>query len=336
MNKDTIDALKEKACLQIEFILDSFGVEYKERYDRIVAPCPVHGGDRADAFSWHVNKCMWRCFSRGCEEKTGADVIGLIRALKDCTFKEAVDHLYKLIGGNLSSEEIKALRDKRANRDFIEQANKRVEHSKIYPSDSPKRLVPHDYLESRGYPDWLLKKYQIGACLTPGQYMTNRIVIPVTNMKGEIVGFTGRTLDENWQDKKIPKWKHSYGSWVSCNLFNIQYAAPFVEEHGVAILCEGPLDVLRFEQAGVRNSVAILGKKFYPDQMNILAAAGATKILDALDTDVAGQSGSKNILKTASYLFEIERAKIHEGKKDIGDSPVLWISEEYSKYVHAA
>jgi DNA primase len=332
MKRDRIDALKEKANLRIEDVLDSLGLDYRERYNYVVAPCPIHGGDRRDALSWHLDRGIWKCFSRGCEELTGSDIFGLIRGIRDCTFMQAVKYLEGLLGNQLDPAEIKRLKDLRENREFIQANKRKAEQNRTYPRSVLDRLKRHTYLESRGYPEWVVDKYHIGACLEPGRYMSNRIVVPVTNLKGELVGFTGRTFDPDYVSKRIPKWKHSLGSWVSVNLFNIDNAAPHIQSSGAVILCEGPLDVLRLEQAGIHNGVAILGKKFYPQQMTILAGVGATRIIDALDNDAAGQSGSRGVLKTASYLFDIERANVPAGCKDVGEMSIGQIRESFCEF----
>jgi DNA primase len=332
MKKDKINAIKEVANLKIEEIFDALGINYRERYNYIVSTCPVHGGDRADAFSWHLDRGIWKCFSRECEAEFGSDIIGLIRGIKSCSFNESVGFLGRFINMKMNPVEIQRLRDKRENRDFIQAAKKKVQRSKVFNPDCLTRLKQHTYLETRGYPRWLIEKYHIGACLESGRYMSNRIVIPVINIKGEIVGFTGRTLNANWKELKIPKWKHSLGSWVSHNLFNINFAAPFIKESGIVILCEGPLDVLRLEQAGIHNGVAILGKKFYTSQMTILVGTGATQLLDALDNDAAGRVGSLGVMKTAKCLFDVERVKIPDGRKDIGEMSIEEIKEAFDGY----
>ncbi len=335
MKRDKLNAIKEVANLRIEEIFEALGINYRERYNYVVAACPIHGGDRPDAFSWHLDRGMWKCFSRGCEEDTGSDIFGLIRGIKECGFKDAVEFLSKFINMSLDPEEISRLKDQRANKDFILATKRKEQRSKVYSPECLMRLKQHSYLETRGYPRELIEKYHIGACLGYGRYMSNRIVIPVINLKGEIVGFTGRTLDPDWAGKKIPKWKHSLGNWVSHNLFNINSAAPHIEEAGTVIVCEGPLDVLRLEQAGVHNSVAILGKKFYASQMTILTGVGATKIIDALDNDAAGNVGSLGIMKTAHCLFDVERAKIPEGRKDVGEMELEEIRNVFNECIKA-
>lgn len=332
MDRQKLDAIKEVANIRIEDILDALGIEYNARYNSVVSTCPVHGGDRHDAWSWHVDRAFWSCFSRDCHKEFGSDIFGLIRGVKDCSFMEAVDFVKKFVDTSMTKEEIQKLRDQRQNREFIQAQKRKQQASQVFDPECLNRLEKHDYLVHRGYPEWLIDKYHIGACLQPHRYMTNRIVVPVLNVKGEIVGFTGRTLDQNWQDKNIPKWKHSLGAWTHQNLFNIYYAAPYIRKTGIAILCEGPLDVLRLEEAGVHNGVAILGKKFHTGQMNILIAEGAITLLEALDNDTAGRIGGSSVLKTARTIFDIKRVKIPEGRKDIGEMSVEEIKEAFNVY----
>lgn len=335
MNRDKLNAIKEVANLRIEEILDALGINYRERYNYVVAACPIHGGDRKDAFSWHLDRGIWKCFSRECEAEHGADIIGLIRGIKKCGFKAAVKYIGQFINLSLPPEEIKRLKDQRENRDFIQAQQRKKQLNKIYDPRCLLKLKQHTYLETRGYPRDLIEKYHIGACLEPNRYMSNRIVVPVCNINGEIVGFTGRTLNPNWKELQIPKWKHSLGAWTSHNLFNINFAVSFIKENGAVIVCEGPLDVLRLEQAGIHNSVAILGKKFHPGQMSILASAGAIKLLNGLDNDAAGNVGTLGLMKTAACLFDIERVKIPEGRKDIGEMTIDEIRSELYEFATA-
>lgn len=333
MKRDELDAIKELANVKIEEILEALSIEYVSRYNYITAPCPIHGGDRKDAWNWRNEKGDWKCFSRGCHDSLGSDIFGLVRGVQNCNFWEAVNFVKTFIDLDLSPKEIQDLKDKRENRAFVQSTLRKEEALRVFDPSCLDKLTYHDYLEKRGYPRWLVSKYRIGACLESGRYMSNRVVIPVLNVNNDIVGFTGRTLDTNWQDRSIPKWKHSSGSWVSHNLFNINNAASHIKETGTVVLCEGPLDVLRLEEAGVRNSVAILGKTFYDSQMSILVELNTFTIIDALDNDKAGRIGGKALQKAGKILFDVVRAHIPEHRKDVGEMSIEEIRNEFKKMV---
>lgn len=332
MNKSEIVALKTLAELQIEDIFNSLGIEYREKYHSLVGCCPVHGGDNKGAFSYHVERGIWKCFSRSCDEIHGSDVFGLVQGIRGCSFMEAAAWLRQFVNMDLSDEEIKEIRDARVNKDFIVTVRRRRSQDNTYPLECLKKLVWHDYLVTeRKFPVELVKEYHIGACLTPKMYMSNRVVIPVINTNGEIVGFTGRTLDKDWKRKGFPKWKHSLGSWVEVNVFNAHKAAKHIEESGFAIVCEGPFDVLRLEQAGIHNGVAILGKKLHPGQLTVLMNMGATKLILALDNDKAGKIGTSGALKTARCLFDIDIFVPPEHRNDIGEMSVEELKEAFNE-----
>jgi len=318
----TLETIRELANLQVEDIFNSLNIQYRERYHSLTGPCPIHCGDNQGAFSFHVERGIWKCFSRGCDEKFGGDIFGLIRGMRECEFKEAVEYVKQFINLEMSHEDVKRLKDSKSNKDYILSIEKREEQTKYHWS-CLKKLAWHDYLvERRGYPRWLVEEYHIGACLTPNLYMSGRVVFPAVNLSGEIVGFTGRTLDDGWKEKKIPKWKHSKGSWTSHNVFNEYRAAASIKQSGVAILCEGPLDVLRFEQAGVRNSLGIFGKQLSNEQMTAMMNLGATKVILALDNDTAGKIGAARSMKLASCLFDVEQKELPSHRKDVGEMTV--------------
>jgi len=148
--------------------------------------------------------------------------------------------------------------------------------------------------------------------------MSNRVVFPIFNKEKEIVGFTGRTLFSDWEDREIPKWKHSKDYNAECNLFNIDNAQKHIQESGEAIIVEGPLDVLRLEEAGVHNSVAVLGKSLHNGQMTLLMEIPTFKLRVAFDADKAGKSGAQGVVKRAKCFFDVEIIKLPEGK-DAGD-----------------
>jgi 5S rRNA maturation endonuclease (ribonuclease M5) len=325
---EDVKTIKELAGLKIEEIFDALGIDSREKYHSLVGPCPVHGGNRKDAFSYHVERGIWKCFSRSCDEKYGSDIFGLVQGVRECTFKQAVSWTKGFVNTNLTDEQVQEIRDSRSNKDFIVAVQRKKSQTKTYSVEVLKKLAWHDYLvEERGYPRGLIESYQIGACLRPGLYMSNRVVIPVINMTGEIVGFTGRTLQKDWKSRGIPKWLHSRGAWIEVNVFNAHRAANFVKESEHVIICEGPLDVLRLEEAGFHNGVAILGKKLHNGQLTTLMNMGATRLTLALDNDTAGKIGMSSAMKTAKCLFDIDILELPEHRNDIGEMTIDELTE---------
>ena len=316
---NNIDTIKELANLKVHEILSDLGINYTDRYHSLTAPCPIHGSDRIDSWSYHVDRGIWRCFSRDCDKKYDSDIFGLVKGMKSCSFGEAVDYIKKFVDLNISKEKLKAILDARNNREFVIKTKRTNKQNKIYPEECLSTLEYHGYLESRGFSRTTVEEYHVGIGKSTGKYMSNRIVFPVRNINGEIIGFTGRSLFEDWKERGIPKWLHSRDLDVKNNLFNIDRAKRNLVEKESAIIVEGPLDVLRLEDSGIRNSVAIFGKKMYSPQMFILMSLGVVKLYLALDNDAAGQSGTDEIVKLTRNFFNVKVVKLPKNKKDIGE-----------------
>jgi len=319
-NSETIKIIKDLANLKIHEILDDLGIEYKDRYHSLTAPCPIHGSNRHDSWSWHIDRGIWKCFSRNCDVRYNADIFGLVKALKSYSFVEAIQYVKRFVDLNISSEELKKIRDERQNREFVIKTKGTKAKGIVYPENCLSSLEYHGYLEEeRGFSREIVEEYHVGVGKSTGRYMSDRIVFPIRNIDGGIIGFTGRTLYEDWKARRIPKWLHSRDYDAKHNLFNIDRAKGPITLLAEVIICEGPLDVLRLEDAGVRNSVAILGKTLYNEQMQILMNVQAFKLKLALDNDAAGISGMHAAVKTASNFFNVDVVNLPEGRNDIGD-----------------
>lgn len=318
LSRKELDAIKEIANKNIAVILDSLQVTYTERYSYLCGPCPIHKGRNPGAFSWHVDMGLYQCFSRGCHTKHGKDIFGLVSGITGCSFMDAVEYVKKTC--QIEKVDVDTISQRVQDKKFVDAINKKNRPFKTFPEESLKKLRYHIYLETRGYPKELIESYQIGISGDEYKKMSNRIIIPVRNINGQIVGFTGRTLYEDWKERNIGKWENNSGFDKENNLFNIDRAAPFIRETGVAILTEGPLDVLRLEQAGIHNSVAIFGRKLHNGQIGLLLSCCASTLVLALDNDVAGQTGIEDAIRTAKNFFAIKRMNV--GEKDVGEMSI--------------
>lgn len=330
---DETRILKEKANANIHDILDLLEVAYNDRYIYLNGPCPIHGGDKRDGWSWHLNKGVWQCYTAQCHGEHATDIYGLICAIKGCGFIQAKNWLKKVIGSTSTREEAKEVMDSISNREFINQTQRFVAKKKIYDPEVLDRLIYHHYLETRGYPKELIERYHAGIGKRANKYMSDRLIFPIVDIEGHIVGFTGRTLLEDYESLGIPKWKHSKDYQASSNLFNINNAAKHIRECGTVIIVEGPLDVLRLEQHGIHNSVALLGKILHNRQMTLLMSVPCDNIKFALDADAAGKSGMKKAVELAKSFFGVEVVELPEGK-DCGDLTGEEIRRIFGEYIY--
>lgn len=127
-------------------------------------------------------------------------------------------------------------------------------------------------------------------------FFRNRLMFPLTNIEGKIVGFCGRSFPEYSQDKKEPKYL--FNSSDRCKKENLLYRffehKQDIQEKKEVILCEGFFDVISFYKIGMKNTVAVLGTHLNRNQMISLKSI-ASKIIIALDEDDAGKIATEKM-----------------------------------------
>lgn len=137
---------------------------------------------------------------------------------------------------------------------------------------------------------------------SPGKYFDffrNRLIFPIWNEQGRVVGFSARQIDK---DQGGGKYVNSVESPIFKKgriLYGLNFARPDIPGKGSVILCEGQMDVIAMHAAGCTNAVAPQGTAFGDDQAAILRRYTDTVLL-ATDADSAG---FKAVLKDAAILL---------------------------------
>ena len=137
---------------------------------------------------------------------------------------------------------------------------------------------------------------------TPGKFFDffrNRLIFPIWNEQGRVVGFSARQIDP---DQGGGKYVNSVESPIFKKgrlLYGLNFARPEIPKKGCVVLCEGQMDVIAMHTAGCTHAVAPQGTAFGEDQAAILRRYTDTVVL-ATDSDNAGM---KAILKDAAILL---------------------------------
>lgn len=127
----------------------------------------------------------------------------------------------------------------------------------------------------------------------------NRIMFPIANKSGKIIGFTGRTLST---DKNIPKYLNSGDTPIFCKgneLFALNVARNEIKKEDRVYLVEGNFDVVRLHQIGIVNTIAPCGTALTIEQAKLLKLY-TNKVTLIYDGDAAGQ---KAMAKNAEILI---------------------------------
>ncbi len=278
--EEHVESLMDELDLPIE--------EYTVSLRDIRGCAPCHDGDNPTGWIYYVDKGKWFCWTEGCHKEYGSDLIGLVRVVKNCSFKEAVLWSNNFLS-NKNGVTAKELEEKKKSRVSIKR-DFWQEHTdqKIFHKSILKKLdTAVKYARFRRL-SWAIMR-KMGAGYARKGRLGGRVVLPVRNIDGNIVGFTGRKIHDNMNG---PKWFHKFKTDI--NLFNIDRAAKFIKETGSSTIfvVEGPWDMIKMEMAGFPNTVACFGVYLSTGQTEILNKIGVNNIILGLDNDDAGNKNS--------------------------------------------
>lgn len=298
--------------------------------------CPFHS-EKTPSFSVSTDKQIYHCF--GCGK--GGSVINFIMEIENLSFPEAVEFLAKRVGMTVPEEnrndpqarrreQLLAL-NKDAARFFYDQfrapagraAQDYALRRELTPATVKKfglGFAPDTWdsltnaMKSKGYSEGLL--FQAGLVRkgkNGGVYDTfrNRLMFPVFDVRGNIIGFSGRILGDG-----EPKYMNSPETPVfskSRNLFGMNLAKK--TKLGYIILCEGNVDVVSMHQAGFDNAVASLGTALTPEQARLISRY-VNEVVIAYDNDGAGQKATQRAIGILEKLDVRVRVLTMEGAKD--------------------
>ena len=269
--------------------------------------CPFHS-EKTPSFSVSPDKQIYHCF--GCGK--GGGVINFIMEIENLSFPEAVEFLAKRAGMAMPQEENDRESRKRSRMLALNRDAARFFYTQL---STPQGGAARDYMAKRrigpataknfgigfapdtwdslekamrekGYTDFelfdagLVRKGQKG-----GYYDTfrNRLMFPVIDVRGNVIGFSGRILGDG-----EPKYMNSPETLVfnkSRNLFALNLAKK--SKSGYIILSEGNIDVVSLHQAGFDSAVASLGTSLTPEQARLISRY-TNQVIIAYDNDGAG------------------------------------------------
>lgn len=352
LTSDMKKQIRNHANRNIAYLLDQLGVEFDDRGDGLIqacCPCSQHGGDRSNhtAWSWRIDLGKWVCWSHHCEEDRGNDIFGLVSSVKGTNFRETVNW----IKTTLEAKDVD-LDEEVSDPENLHRGNKLHIHEPL-AEDNLKFLTPDpQYLLNRGFDIDVLRRYDVGLWQRVGTYMNDRVVFPVRDHDGHLVGYTGRTVHpEEYFTKrglKYMKWVHGrhYNRWpqrgdlfTSSILFNLNRAKRYLSLSKKLILVEGPLDGMKLEEAGVHNWVATLGTSFCHAHRTLLVKYGVTDLYVAYDNDnpedyasgeSPGEKGWQRMARIVGDLFELHRVELPAGK-DCGDLEVEQLQQIFKE-----
>ena len=282
--------------------------------------CPYHG-EKTPSFTVFPATQTFHCFGCG----AGGDAITFVMRSENLDYMPAVEFLAKRAGITIEVSDNKG--EKGISRQRIYEMNlaaAKYFRSCLFDSEIGRAGMEY-FAQKRGLSPIVIKHFGLGYApdgfgsltnhmhklgftdeeLIVGflcgksqktgrayDYFRNRVIFPIINASGDIIGFGGRVLDDS-----KPKYLNSSdtpGFNKSKNLFALNFAKNHCAER--MILCEGYMDVIALHAAGFENAVATLGTALTMDQARLLAKRTKQVIL-SYDSDGAGQAATRRAVK---------------------------------------
>jgi DNA primase len=290
-SKEGVEFLKEVCNENIEIIFDHLGIDVNDQGRYFNCPCPFHLGDNPRGFSWQKELGIWQCFTHNCQDETGSDVFGLVIASCRTSFPEAVKILQDLVGREYDVETIERIRNKKVinNINVVKKKTIPEEHLNVLGWDP---MVVSYMVQERGFSDSVLREFDIRYAKRPGTLFYKRIVLPIRDEDGDLVGATARWANKDTGGR--PKWLHEGN--VNDYLYGFYKTHEHIQRTEKIVLVEGPLGVIKLWEAGIRNAVAVFGTSISRRQQRAILASGAYKLYVAFDNDLAGNRAADRVL----------------------------------------
>jgi DNA primase len=288
--------------------------------------CPFHS-EKTPSFVVNPERQIYHCFGCG----TGGNVITFVMEQDKVGFFEAIQVLAKRAGIDLPRVE----RDSRRTEenDLFFAANEFAASFYQRALDNEEGRVARAYLQSRGIASETARAFRLGfapdrwdalliaakrSALSPrileragllleredrsGYYdrFRGRVIFPILNLTGQVVGFGGRSLSEGERDAKYLNSPETPIYQKGKSLYGLYQAKGQIRAQEQSIVVEGYLDLLTAHQAGWTNVVATLGTALTIEQARLLSRY-ATETVLVYDPDAPG---TKAALRGVEVMLE--------------------------------
>ena len=299
-------------------------VTLKRKGANYQACCPFHN-EKTPSFVVSPSKGLFKCFGCG---KAG-NAVTFVMEHESITYPEALKVVAKKYGIEIREKEMTEEDIRRNdNRESMFALNSWVSDYFIrYMAENQEEGIPVGmsyFRSSRGFSEATIRKFGLGMCPSKGDKMTTdalkagykeeflvatgltikresdgrlydrfreRVMFPIHNISGRIVGFGGRTMRT---DKSVAKYQNSPESEIynkSRELYGLYFAKKAIQQADYAIMVEGYTDVISMHQAGVENVVASSGTSLTIEQIRLIRRF-SNNLTIIYDSDAAGIKAS--------------------------------------------
>ena len=267
-------------------ILESIGYQLIDCGDHWRTQALYRDGDNKTAVKIYKNTGVWMDFVENKGSKP-------FEALVQLTIKDP-SQVTEILGKS-STENV-----------ITYSPTEKIEMEKIYPEESLEKLFPnYNFYKKREISELTQQKFQVGLAGVGKMY--RRMVFPIYNEHTQLIGFSGRKVDE---DNNYPKWKHigKRNNWVYPALNKKTEVDEEIKLKKEVILVESIGDALALYEQGIKNVLVIFGLSVNNNIINYLSAHSIRHICISTNNDKgSGENrgfiaGIKSFIKLSKYF----------------------------------
>jgi DNA primase len=309
----------------------------------MVGLCPFHD-DHRPSLNVNVNKQIFKCFACG----AGGDVFKFVQMRENLSFSQAIERLAERAGIKLrrrTQDSSPKIQDSDVDPNRLAKVNEwAAKYFQENLHNEKKGKLARDYITQRQITPDIARKWRLGLAVNSqndllkaataknipvklleqaglvvgqagsdlGDKFVNRLMFTITDVTGRVIGFGGRTLDDNGA-----KYINSPTTVLfdkSNTLYGLEQARHKIVSTGTAAVVEGYTDVIMAHSKGCDNVVATLGTSFTAGHGRILRRY-AKKVVLIFDSDTAGIEAANRALEVClAGRIDIALASVPEGK----------------------
>ncbi|SUY47420.1 DNA primase [Clostridium putrefaciens] len=332
--EEVIERIKEQNDI-VDIISEKVKLKHSGR--NYLGLCPFHN-EKTPSFSVSVDKQIYKCF--GCGE--AGNVITFVMKTKGLSYVESIEYLAEKANISIEQGKDKKVKDKK---DILYKIN--VEAARFFFNNLNNNLKEKEYFLKRGITQVTIRRFGLGYSLNNWEELLsflkrkgfsnelvseaglaiakdkggfydrfrNRVMFPVFDHRGKVIGFGGRVLDDS-----KPKYLNSPETQIfskRTNLYGLNFAIKDNKDRCLVIV-EGYMDCISLHQVGITNVVASLGTALTVNQARLLKRYADTAII-AYDADIAGQNATLRGLDVLKGVgLDVKVLTVPDGKDPDG------------------
>jgi DNA primase len=303
------DALKRSVSMAQ--VLDRYGLleQLHRSGDGLSGVCPIHSGHNQGQFRVSLSKNCWICFG---DCHAGGSIVDFVSRKEGVGIREAALLIQEWFNVQTNGKCAIGKAAKLPHCDRAQGSQSQCGNNRPLTFTLSGLNGEYSYLHDRGLSKETIGTFGLGYCSRG--VLARRIAIPIHDLQGRLVAYTGRWPGE--PPARVPKYLFAKGFKKSAELFNLHRTVDQNNEQPLVVV-EGFFGCIHVWQAGYRRVVALMGSVLSRTQQELIRKAVGcnSSVILLLDGDEAGRAGGIQAQERLSKLMPVRLIRLEDGQQ---------------------